>query len=151
MSAKAIGPFTLLSSLESVKRLFPSAEITTYAANLKNGKTVYVDYKGFHISYCKDLPQDIWIDLQKFPENCLFYKGKNISPQASIKKNRKLLGGCKTTVFRDGGFFYECEKGLKIGVSFDHSNQQHVDQIRIGSSNCSQNLRTVFSKNLDLN
>lgn len=129
--AKTIGPFSLNSDLISIKSLLPMAKISTSEVDPQMGKMVYVEYKGIHMSYCNSHVQDIWIDLQSIPTNCLIFKGKKVRKKSSIESLRKLFGGCKIQIAQEGGTFYECEAGLRIGVGAGR-NQNVIDQIRIG-------------------
>jgi hypothetical protein len=133
VASKAIGPFNMYTNLMSIKSLFPTEKIKNHAGDLENGSMTFLEYKGLNISFCNKIPQDIWIDLQKSPKNCLSYKGKKISPIFTVKKMRTLSGGCKTEIMRIGEIFYECGKGLRIGVG-SGSSMNVVDQIRIGLS-----------------
>lgn len=131
ISGEAIGPLSFHVDLVSVKQLFPDAQVSEFKANSESGRTAFVSVKGLNISYCNEKPQDIWVELDEMPKNCLRFKGRAVPWHANIDRLRRQFGGCKTEISRDGGIFYECAPGLRIGVG---GLAKYVTQIRIGPS-----------------
>jgi hypothetical protein len=86
-------------------------------------------FDGIHFLLNKGVVEDVWIDqLRTFPYDIQFEDGP-VSRSASVSEIKALFGPCARVKRITGGIFYNCKKGITLGLDIEES-EKYV-QIRL--------------------